>query len=144
MSENLKPFNKENAAIMGTKGGKASQEARRKNKKLKKCLTIILDLEPNEEGKQVLQELGIEDDEMTNQMYLAVSIFNKAIQGDVKAAEFIRDTTGQKPVSKLDMAKTRVLNAQAEYYKNRGGASCELTKLDLLLSSVDGIAQNEN
>ena len=144
MSENLKPFNKENAAIMRTKGGKASQEARRKNKKLKKCLTMILDLEPSEEGKQVLHELGIEDSEMTNQMYLAVSIFNKAIQGDVKAAEFIRDTTGQKPVSKLDTAKTRVLNAQAEYYKNRGGASCELTKLDLLLSSVDGVAQNEN
>lgn len=98
MSENLKPFNKENAAVMGTKGGKASQEARRKNKKLKKCLTMILDLEPSEEGKQVLHELGIEDSEMTNQMYLAVSIFNKAIQGDVKAAEFIRDTTGRNPL----------------------------------------------
>ena len=41
MSENLKPFNKENAAVMGTKGGKASQEARRKNKNIKICLTMI-------------------------------------------------------------------------------------------------------
>lgn len=138
--QNLKPFTKENAAEMGRKGGAASQKVQKKKKKLKQCLAAILELEPSERNKEKLIDMGLEDDELSNQMLLAATMFNKATRGDVRAAEFIRDLTGQQPVTSLDRARTKLMNAQAEQIKRQGDPSKELTKLDLLLRAMDTVA----
>ena len=45
-----------------------------------------------------LETLGFEEEDMTNQMALMVRVFQKAMQtGDVRAAEFLRDTAGYNP-----------------------------------------------
>lgn len=142
--QNLKPFTKENAAEMGRKGGAASQKVQKKKKKLKQCLAAILELEPNERNKEKLIDMGLEDDELSNQMLLAATMFNKATRGDVRAAEFIRDLTGQQPVTSLDRARTKLMNAQAEQIKKQGDPSKELTKLDLLLRAMDTIAGDDS
>ena len=138
--QNLKPFTKENAAEMGRKGGAASQKVQKKKKKLKQCLAAILELEPSERNKEKLIDMGLEDDELSNQMFLAATMFNKATRGDVRAAEFIRDLTGQQPVTSLDRARTKLMNAQAEQIKRQGDPSKEITKLDLLLKAMDAVA----
>lgn len=138
--QNLKPFTKENAAEMGRKGGAASQKVQKRKKKLKQCLAAILELEPSERNKEKLIDMGLEDDELSNQMLLAATMFNKATRGDVRAAEFIRDLTGQQPVTSLDRARTKLMNAQAEQIKKQGDPSKELTKLDLLLRAMDTVA----
>ena len=138
--QNLKPFTKENAAEMGRKGGAASQKVQKKKKKLKQCLAAILELEPSERNKEELIDMGLEDDELSNQMLLAATMFNKATRGDVRAAEFIRDLTGQQPVTSLDRARTKLMNAQAEQIKKQGDPSKEITKLDLLLKAMDTVA----
>lgn len=41
---------------------------------------------------------GVEPEDLTNGMALAMSMFNKAVvDGDVKAAQFVRDTAGEMP-----------------------------------------------
>lgn len=142
--QNLKPFTKENAAEMGRKGGVASQKAQKKKKKLKQCLAAILELEPSERNKDTLIDMGLEDDEFSNQMILAAAMFNKAASGDVRAAEFIRDLTGQQPVTSLDRARTKLMNVQAEQIKRQGDPSKEITKLDLLLKAMDTVAGDDS
>ena len=142
--QNLKPFTKENAAEMGRKGGAASQKVQKKKKKLKQCLAAILELEPSERNKEKLIDMGLEDEELSNQMLLAATMFNKATHGDVRAAEFIRDLTGQQPVTSLDRARTKLMNAQAEQIKRQGDPSKEITKLDLLLKAMDAVAGDDS
>ena len=49
-----------------------------------------------------LETLGFEEEDMTNQMALMVRVFQKAMQtGDVRAAEFLRDTAGYNPETNL-------------------------------------------
>ena len=105
---------KEDASEKGKIGAKKSLETRRKKKKLKEALTALMQLPVSERNKQSMRALGIDDKDMNNQMLIAVAAFQKAIKGDVRAMEFIRDMTGQQPVTKLDEAKIKLLRAQAK------------------------------
>lgn len=136
-----KPFTKENAAEMGRRGGIKAQKTIARKKQLRDCLKIIMALPPGDRNKQKLADAGVPDDDMSNQMLLAMSMFQKAVKGDVRAAEYIRDLTGQQPETKLDKARTKLMNEQARALKKQtdsGGS--ELTKLDQLLHSIDQIA----
>lgn len=140
-----KPFTKENAAEMGRRGGIAAQKTIARKKHLRDCLKIILELEPADRNKEKLAAAGIPDDEISNQMLLAMSMFNKAVKGDVRAAEYIRDLTGQQPQSRLDKARTKLMNAQADALKRQGeGSVSELTKLDKLLEGIDEEAAKDS
>lgn len=137
---NLKPFTTANAAEMGRRGGLATKKTSEKRKRQKECLKLILELEPSERNKRKLVDLGIPEDQVTNEMFLAVSMFNKAVNGDVKAACYIRDITGQQPTTKLDDARTRLMTAQAKALERNATPSNELSKLDQLLKDIDGLA----
>ena len=83
---NLKPLNtrpEEEVKAITSKGGKASGKARRKKKELKQLLELALS-QPHQDG----------DD---NYMAITVALIQKALGGDVRAYEAIRDTIGQKP-----------------------------------------------
>lgn len=108
--DNLIPFtsdqDREQAKINGRKGGKASGEARRKNKNMKECLKMLLSLDvKSPKAREQLKALGIDNEEMTNQMALMVSMLNKALKGDKGCAEFIRDTSGQQIVNKTEVTE---------------------------------------
>ena len=105
---------KEDASEKGKIGAKKSLETRRKKKKLKEALTALMELPVSERNKQSMRALGIDDKDMNNQMLVAVAAFQKAIKGDVRAMEFIRDMTGQQPVTKLDEARIKLLRAQVK------------------------------
>ena len=81
--ENLRPVSsKEEARERGRKGGLASGEARRKRKTLKEELLLMLS-----EGE--------------TQQSVTLALIEKAMSGDTKAFEVIRDTIGEKPVDKV-------------------------------------------
>ena len=73
-----------------SKGGKASAEARRKKRDLKLAMQLLLEQEI--EGKNGEKKTGAEA--------IAVAQFKKALKGDTRAFEVIRDTSGQKPVER--------------------------------------------
>ena len=84
--ENLRPVSsKDEARERGRKGGLASGEARRKRKTLKEELLLMLS-----EGE--------------TQKSVTLALIEKAMSGDTKAFEVIRDTIGEKPVDKVMIA----------------------------------------
>ena len=70
---------------MARNGGLASGEARRKRKTLKEELLLLLS-----EGE--------------TQQSVTLALIEKAMSGDTKAFEVIRDTIGEKPVDKVMIA----------------------------------------
>ena len=92
--QNLKPArSKSEARERGQKGGQSSGKARRDKKMLKDCLEILMEKKTNIDGVN-----------MTGFEALALSAFEKALAGDVKAMTFVRDTLGQKPIEKVIIA----------------------------------------
>ena len=96
--QNLIPFtseqSREEAKKNGAKGGKASGEARRQRKAMKEQLDMLLSL-PFKQIDQLnfIQELGIEQKDIDNQMALLVALYGKALKGDVQAFNTIREVT---------------------------------------------------
>lgn len=87
---------KDEARENSRKGGIASGEARRRKRDLRRALEALLDknMGENEDGEEVS---GAEA--------LALKQFEKALKGDTRAFEVIRDTAGQKPVEKVMIAE---------------------------------------
>ena len=75
----------EEQRAIASAGGKASGEARRKRKTLKEELLLML-----AEGE--------------TQKSVTLALIEKAMSGDTKAFEIIRDTIGEKPVDKVMIA----------------------------------------
>lgn len=91
---NLKPVRTESEArTLGANGGRKSGEARREKKLLRECLEILLE--------NIME--GENGEEMTGAEALAAAIFGRALMGDIRAAEFIRDTCGQKCATRLEV-----------------------------------------
>ncbi len=83
--ENLQPIHsKEKARELGAKGGKASGESKRARKTLR---------------EELLALLAVGD----TQKSITLSLISKAIQGDTKAFEVLRDTVGEKPTDKQEI-----------------------------------------
>lgn len=88
-SDNLKPIQSaEEAREKGHNGGIASGEARRKKRDLRIALRALMD-ELDDTGKSGTERL-------------AAALFKKAVEGDVKAIEKVRDLVGS-----LDSAEAR-------------------------------------
>ena len=84
--QNLIPFSERSeseARENGRKGGVASGEARRRQRQLKDDFIALLEM--------------IGDNDKTNQENIAIATMAKALGGDIRAVEFIRDTIGEKP-----------------------------------------------
>lgn len=99
-TENLIPFNErteDERRELARKAGIASGEARREKKLLKELLEMALS-QPSE----------IVDGE-DNYTAITAALVQKAIQGDTKAYEVIRDTLGQKPVEQAQMDLTATI-----------------------------------
>ena len=72
------------------KAGKASGEARRKRKAMREAFDILLSRQYGSNGSD-----GVE--------VLAAKVFQKALDGDMKAVTFIRDTVGEMPVQRVEV-----------------------------------------
>lgn len=78
-----------------SKGGKNSAKARRAKRDLKIALEMILESEiKNKSG-----------DVMTTTEAMCRALMKKALKGDVRAFETIRDTIGQKPIDRVQYAE---------------------------------------
>ena len=89
---------------IATQGGIASGIARREKKLMKDQMALLLSLPIKDDSlKEKIQELGIDDDNIDNQMAIVIAMWQKACKGNVKASEFIRDTLGEKPADKVEV-----------------------------------------
>lgn len=94
--QNLIPYtsnqSREEAKKNGQKGGQKSGEVRRQRKAMKEQMEMLLSL-PFKQEKQLkfMKNLGIEEEEIDNQMALIVAMYGKALKGDVQAFNTIRE-----------------------------------------------------
>lgn len=110
-TKNLIPTNKrskEEAKRLGKKGGIASGKARREKKTLRQCLEILLE-------RTLKDKKGIE---ITGAEAVSLKVFEKALKGDIRAFEVLRDTAGQKPVEKVQMKTDINIAESAERLSN--------------------------
>lgn len=93
--QDIKPYeftsdqSRSEAAKNGKKGGVASGAARRKRKSMREALDMLLtkNIKTNQGNMETIEAI----------MVAAVA---KAIKGDIRATEFIRDTIGENPSNK--------------------------------------------
>lgn len=111
--QNLIPFtsdqDREEAKKNGKKGGVASGEVRRAKKSMQELAKIILNLSiENGEIHSVENIQSIAETKgknLTVDQAILLKQVEKALKGDLQSATFIRDTSGNKPVEKVETAE---------------------------------------
>lgn len=143
--KNLRPVRtKEEARERGRKGGIASGEARRKKRTMKNAAKLLLDMPiASENISNTMKELGFQEEDLTNQMAVLVSVFKKAMNGDVRAAEFLRDTAGQNDAKnenrKIKKQQIEQRVNEFEYRKEKdAGVSQEIEDMDEIEGEIYG------
>lgn len=104
--KNLITPTSEQARINGRKGGLASQKKQRERKMWKELAQAVGDMvvtDPNLLKKTKVTDLDVNQKDITYSMLVVYRQFIKAItRGDTKAAEFLRDTAGEKPLNQVE------------------------------------------
>ena len=137
--KNLTPFSERSvseAREAGSKGGKASGEARRRKKDMKQKMKALLELPAAANDREQLEALGISPDDMDNEMVLVMSMFLSAAQGDTKAFDRVIQILG-KDIAHEELAlKKRELKLKEK--ASSEGDSAALSKLDEVLGKIEG------
>ena len=121
--QNLIPFtseqNREEAKRNGQKGGKKSGEVRRQRKAMKEQAELLLSLPFNltdkrgNELKEVLKKLGIDEDNIDNQMAMIVALWKTALgngRNQVTAVQELRDIIGDKEEKEATVQRIEIIN----------------------------------
>ena len=112
--QNLIPVQSvEEAREKGRKGGIASGKARREKKLLRETLESILSM-PLKDGKgttidDIKNLAAVKGKNISVQEAIMLAQIQKAMKGDTRAAEYVRDTIGQEPTDKMQVSMTPVI-----------------------------------
>lgn len=111
--KNLKSFNKmspEKHKEISRKGGYATAKARSERKKMAATLEMLLDLGIRKGQKTNIENLksivDVKNKNITVEEAILVVLTQKAMSGDLKAIEMIRDMLGEKPTDTVDLKAT--------------------------------------
>lgn len=124
-SENLTPFSSSRAKKEGKKGGIASGKARQKKRAMRDNMLDILNTPiDDKESMDELKALGVEESECTYSMLLMARTLKKAMGGDIRAVQCVREIIGDRTaevavnVSNYEIDdKVKELNELLESYK---------------------------
>ena len=98
---------------------KASAEARKKKKSMKNAMTLLLEQDVSQANKDLLISMGIPDDETNNMMLVMVSAFKQAINGNVKAMEFIASITGASAMTEAEKERLKIEKEKIKLEKRK-------------------------
>ena len=103
--DNLKPLSTEQARNIGSKGGKASVEAKRRKKTMREALEMLMfKVKLPEEHRKMLEKEGFTEEDFNHQTVITRSLIAKAEAGDVQAYNAICAMIGEKPAEKMEMS----------------------------------------
>lgn len=114
--DNLRTPTTEEARKIGAKGGIASGKARREKKAMKDTLAELLTM-PLENGaldnlEEIQSIAEMNGKSISVQEAIMLAQIRKAVEGDTKAAEYIRDTSGQKPSDKMNIEHEGIIRSE--------------------------------
>ena len=118
------------------KGGKASAESRRRKKDMKQKMKALLELPAAANDREQLGALGVDPDDMDNEMVLVMAMFLNAAQGDTKAFDRVMQLLG-KDIGHEELAlRKRELKLKEKAASD--GNNAALAKLDEVLGKIEG------
>lgn len=91
--QNLRPSEHVFTQEEAKKGGRASAEARRRRKAMREAFDELL-------SREFTDKEGNTTDGVTA---LVTRVYQKALKGDMRAVQFIRDTVGEMPVQRVEV-----------------------------------------
>lgn len=105
--DNLKSLGKrttEEQRMIAQKGGKASVKARKDKREQKQIIMDVLAM-PLEDGsvEQITSLAAAEGANLSINQAIVIQQVKRALKGDTRAAEYLRDTSGQKPSDKVQI-----------------------------------------
>ncbi len=117
----------EDAAENGKKGGTASGASRRRKRAMRQAASMLLNTQIPANArapfmktvKALLGAFGYELNDATYQDALLAGIMLEAMKGDVRAAEFIRDTAGESPVLDIRNAELKLRREELQFKKEQ-------------------------
>lgn len=113
---NLKVPTPEEARELGRRGGLASGRARRERKDMRETFRDMLDMPLRPGSTSDARTLdGLKGKNVTVGQAIALQMMRAAMDGDVRAAEFVRDTSGQRPTQQVEV--TRETREAAEAFR---------------------------
>lgn len=120
--QNLIPWNRRTESEQreyAKKGGQKSGEVRRQRKAMKEQAELLLSLPFNltdrkgNELKEILKKLGIDDDNIDNQMAMIVALWKTALgngRNQVTAVQELRDIIGEKAEKEATVQRVEIIN----------------------------------
>lgn len=137
--QNLIPFSERSESEVreiNAKGGKASGETRRRKRDMKQKMKALLELPAVVNDKEQLEALGVDPDDMDNEMVLVMAMFLGAAGGDVKAFDRVMQLLG-KDIGHEELAlRKRELRLKEKAASDEDNAA--LAKLDEVLGKIEG------
>lgn len=117
-------------------GGKASGETRRRKRDMKQKMKALLELPAAANDREQLEAIGIDPDDMDNEMVLVLTMFLNAAQGDTKAFDRVMQILGK------DIGHEELALKKQELKLRQNAASEEdnaaISKLDEVLGKIEG------
>lgn len=100
-------FTPEERAENGRKGGIASGIAKRRKKAMRETLEILLDMPLTPKKRYDIEDIQsfaqLKGKNVDVETAIMIRQVQRALAGDLASAEFIRDTSGQKPSNQLNV-----------------------------------------
>ncbi len=84
------------------KGGRKSGEVRTLRAEIRKQMNLKVPKDGMADVHELMDELGIAKKDRTYFTAMAAAAIHKAVKGDVKAMDYVRDTMGEKPTEKVE------------------------------------------
>lgn len=122
--ENLIPLNRrteEEQRAIQRKGGKASGESRKRKRTIKEGLEILLSLPlKDEKARAKMEDMGINPDDIDNEMAMNLALMRKAMMGDVTAFNSLRDTIGERPKEVMTLEGEGITSMKVKFVDKSG------------------------
>ena len=119
-----------------SKGGINSGKSRRRNRDIKQKMKALLELPAAANDREQLEALGVDPDDMDNEMVLAMAMFLEAKGGNVKAFEKVMQLIG-KDIGHEELALKKKELRMKEKAASEGD-NAALSKLDEVLGKIEG------
>lgn len=107
--KNLVPFNdltENEQREIASKGGKASAKARRAKRDMKESLEILFSMSVKQGDVTDINTIkdfaSLNGKNITIEQAMLIAQIQKALKGDTQALAFLRDTSGQKPIDRVE------------------------------------------
>lgn len=128
----------------GRKAGVASGASRRRKRAMRQAAAMLLNTQipMNERGpfmgtvKTLLKTFGYTPDDATYQDALLAGIMLEAMKGDVRAAEFIRDTAGESPALDIRKAELKMRQEELKFKQEQSSGAVAPGAVNNLLEAI--------